>query len=100
MNLAKFIEKMQALPPDKQTEVLEFIEFLASRSATKLTPKESLASRLLTIPSVGLDEDFERVEDGEWTDTEFSTMAMNQAMRGIDEETPLYTVDDLKEGWQ
>ncbi|AFY60249.1 DUF2281 domain-containing protein [Synechococcus sp. PCC 6312] len=72
MNPAQFIEKMQALPPDKQAEVLDFIEFLASRSTAKLTTKESLAARLLTIPNAGLDEDFERVDDSDEVDDVFT----------------------------
>ncbi len=39
-------------------------------------------------------------EHDEWTNAEFSTMAMSQAMRGMEDEPPLYTVDDLKENWQ
>lgn len=77
MNPAQFIEKMQALPPDKQAEVLDFIEFLASRNPT--------------ANDLNVDE---------WTNAEFSTMAMSQAMRGMEDEPPLYTADDLKEGWQ
>lgn len=79
MNPAQFFEKMQALPPDKQAEVFDFIEFLASRS---------------TAPSD------RQIADDEWTNAEFSQMAMSQAMRGMEEEPPIYTLDDLKERWQ
>jgi len=79
MNPAQFFEKMQALPPDKQAEVLDFIDFLASRS---LTPRDR------------------KIADDEWTTADFSQMAMSQAMRGMEGEPPLYTLDDLKERWQ
>ena len=79
MNQAQFFAKMQALPADKQAEVFDFIDFLASRSTTP---------------------DHQKIADDEWTNSEFSTMAMSQAMRGMEEEPPLYTLDDLKERWQ
>lgn len=79
MNPAQFFKKLQTLPPAKQAEVFDFIDFLASRSTTP--------------------QDQETAEDG-WTNADFSKMAMSQAMRGMEEEPPLYTVDDLKERWQ
>lgn len=79
MNPVQFFEKMQALPPDKQAEVFDFIEFLASRS----TPQEE-----------------QKGATDEWTNANFSQMAMSQAMRGMEEEAPLYGLDDLKERWQ
>ncbi len=79
MNPAQFLEKVQALPPDKQSEVFDFIEFLTSRS----TPLS----------------DHKSVEE-DWTNAEFSKMSMIQAMRGMEEEPVLYTLDDLKEHWQ
>ncbi len=72
MNQAQFFEKIQALPPDKQVEVFDFIEFLAARSRTQLEEKESLADRLLTMPDVGLDEDFARVDESEQVGDVFS----------------------------
>lgn len=79
MNPAQFFEKMQALPPNRQAEVFDSIEFLVSRS---ITP------------------DNRQIADDEWTNAEFSQMAMSGAMRGMEEEPPLYTLDDLKERWQ
>lgn len=79
MNSAQFFEKMQALPPDRQAEVFDFIEFLVSRS---ITP------------------DNRQIADDEWTNAEFSQMAMSGAMRGMEEEPPIYTLDDIKERWQ
>lgn len=79
MNQAQLFEKIQALPADKQTEVFDFIDFLASRSTTA---------------------GHQKIADDEWTDAEFSKMSMSQAMRGMEEEPPLYTLDDLTERWQ
>jgi hypothetical protein len=36
----------------------------------------------------------------EWTDAEFGEMAMSQALRGMEDEPPLYTQADLKERWR
>lgn len=79
MNSAQFFEKMQALPLDRQAEVFDFIEFLASRSITL---------------------DNRQIADDDWTNAEFSQMAMSQAMRGMEEEPSIYTLEDLKERWQ
>ncbi len=78
MNPVQLFEKIQALPLDKQAEVFDFIEFLASRSPK---PKG------------------QETAEADWTPAEFSQMAMSQAMRGMEEEPPLYTLDDLKERW-
>lgn len=78
MNPAQFFEKIQALSPAKQAEVLDFIEFLASRSTTS--------------------HEQQTAED-DWTNADFREMAMSQAMRGMEEEPSLYTLDDLKERW-
>lgn len=72
MNPAQFIEKIQALPPDKQVEVLDFIEFLASRSSTQLKTKQCLAEWLMAMPDVGLDEDFMRVDESARGDDVFN----------------------------
>ncbi|MGG6265228.1 DUF2281 domain-containing protein [Leptolyngbya sp. AN03gr2] len=79
MNQTQLLEKFQALPPDKQEEVLDFIDFLASRSPSSRKPK---------------------ISDDEWTTAEFSQMAMSQAMRGMEDEPLLYSLDDLRERWQ
>ena len=65
MNQAQFFEKIQALPADKQVEVFDFIEFLASRSPTKSLTKECLADRLMMMPDCGLDEDFARMDESD-----------------------------------
>ena len=79
MNHAQLSEKIQALPPDKQAEIFDFVDFLVSRHTVAKQQK---------------------IADGEWTRAEFSQMAMSQAMRGMEEEPHLYTLDDLKERWQ
>jgi hypothetical protein len=66
--------KLQTLPPSLQQVALEFIEFLAAKTARR----EALD------------------EDAEWSDS-----ALTQAMRGLeDEDSPAYTEADLKERWR
>lgn len=79
MNHAKLIEKIQSLPIEKQAEVFDFVDFLASRSQGALQPPLVMS---------------------EWTNAEFAEMAMKQALRGMEDEPVLYTMDDLKERWQ
>jgi hypothetical protein len=79
MGYAELIEKLQTLPAEKQAEVFDFVEFLATRSGK--AKGEPLAH-------------------DEWSDAEFAEFAMGQAMRDIKDEPVLYTRDDLKECWQ
>jgi len=66
--------RLQTLPPSLQQAALEFIEFLAARSAQR----EALN------------------EDAEW-----SNFSLAQAMAGLeDEDSYAYTEADLKEQWQ
>ncbi len=62
--------KMQSLPVAAQNEVLHFVEFLSQ----KYEQQES--------------------EDKQWS--EFS---LDQAMKGLEDETP-YNEDDLQEKWR
>ena len=79
MGYAELIEKLQDLPAEKQAEVFDFVEFLATRfGKAKSKP-------------------FTR---DEWSDAEFAEFAMGQALRGMEDEPVLYTRDDLKECWQ
>ena len=79
MGYAELIEKLQDLPAEKQAEVFDFVEFLAVRfGKAKGTP----------------------FAPGEWSDAEFSEFAIDQALRGMEDEPVLYTRDDLKEQWQ
>lgn len=78
MGYAELIERLQALPQEKQAEVFDFVEFLAARSrSTDQQPAHS-----------------------EWTDAEFSDMAMAQALRGMEDDPVGYTAADLRERWQ
>jgi hypothetical protein len=70
MNQIQMIEKIQALPLDKQIEVKDFVDFLSARTA-----------------------------HAEWTNATFADMSMVQALRGMEDEPQLYTIDDLKEDW-
>ena len=79
MGYAELIERLQALPQDKQIEVFDFVEFLSARCG-------SAGETVLA--------------HGDWTDTEFSRMAMAQALRGIEDDPVSYTRDDLREKWQ
>jgi hypothetical protein len=77
MGYAELIERLQALPRDKQAEVFDFVEFLSARSG-----KEQAHAR------------------GEWSDTEFADLAMAQALRGLEDDPVAYTLADLRERWQ
>ncbi|MFH1871915.1 MAG: DUF2281 domain-containing protein [Pseudomonadota bacterium] len=79
MGYAELIERLQALPQDKQTEVFDFVEFLSARFGSA---GEALLGH------------------GDWTDAEFSRMAMAQALRGIEDDPVAYTRNDLREQWQ
>ena len=79
MSYAELINKLESLPREKQAEVFDFVEFLAARCGT--ATGEPLAH-------------------AKWTDTEFSQMAMQQALRGMEEEAVTYTRADLREQWQ
>ena len=79
MGYAELIERLQALPQEKQAEVFDFVEFLTARCV--------LANGKPLAPD-------------EWTAAEFSAMAMQQALRGMEDEPVAYTRDDLRERWQ
>jgi len=79
MGYAELIERLQALPQDKQAEVFDFIEFLSARSGV------SGAAHLAR---------------GDWADADFAKMAMAQALRGIEDDPVAYTFSDLRERWQ
>lgn len=79
MGYAELIERLQALPQDKQIEVFDFVEFLSVRCGSA---GEAFLAR------------------GDWTDAEFSRMAMTQALRGIEDDPVTYSRSDLREQWQ
>lgn len=79
MGYAELIERLQALPQDKQAEVFDFVEFLSRRSGLGETASHAHA---------------------DWTDAEFKNMAMGQALRDIEDDPVAYTDADLRERWQ
>jgi hypothetical protein len=79
MGYAELINRLESLPREKQAEVFDFVEFLASRSSTT-TDK----------PHTHTD----------WTDAEFSELSMHQSLRGMEDECVTYTRADLREQWQ
>ena len=76
MNYHQLIDTIASLPQEKQNEVFDFVSYLAERFASK---KNSVT---------------------EWRDGEFNQFSMEQAMRGMEEEEPLYNEADMKERWQ
>ena len=78
MNVAEVIyEKINSLPDDKQQEVFDFIDFIASRYNKKQI-----------IPA-----------NAELTDDIFVNFSMRHALRGIEDDPVTYTSEDLKERW-
>ena len=75
MGYAELIQqRLQTLPQDKQAEVYDFVEFIATRNQ-KTTPAD-------------------------WTNEEFSRLSMAQALRGLENDPVDYTLTDVKERWQ
>jgi hypothetical protein len=79
MGYAELINRLESLPREKQAEVFDFVEFLASRCSTT-------TDKLHTHT--------------DWTDAEFSELSMRQALRGMEDESVNYTLADLREQWQ
>lgn len=44
--------------------------------------------------------DEQDAEQADWSDQQFRTLSVEQAMRGLEDEPDLYSEDDLKERWQ
>ncbi len=82
MGYAELIETLRALPPDKQTEVFDFVAFLAAQSRIR-------------VGGVGA-----QAASDDWNDAEFARLALAQAMRGLEEEAVTYSPTDMKERWQ
>jgi hypothetical protein len=72
-SFVELIEKLQALPTEKQAEVFDFVEFLSAR--------------------------FSGASAGTGTDSEFSDFSLSQALRGMETDPVTYTADDLSEKW-
>ncbi|MBK1724529.1 DUF2281 domain-containing protein [Thiocystis violacea] len=77
MSYAELIDKLKTLPDEKRTEVFDFVDYLAARFASHGAPAVD-----------------------QWTDREFSGMAMQQALRGMDDDPVIYGDADLRERWQ
>lgn len=75
MGYAELIQqRLQTLPLEKQAEVYDFVEFIATRKSAH--------------------------DSAEWTDEEFAQLAVAQAMRGIEDDPVTYTASDIMERWQ
>ena len=80
MGYAELIhQRLQTLPQEKQAEVYDFVEFIA----TRVHVTEAAAERHV-----------------EWTDQEFSRLSLTHAMRGLENDPVDYQLTDLKERWQ
>lgn len=77
MGYAELIKTVQSLPKEKQSEVFDFVIFLAARCGVATESAHE-----------------------EWTDSEFAEFSMRQAVRGMEDDPVRYTLDDLKERWQ
>ncbi|MBF0309736.1 MAG: DUF2281 domain-containing protein [Magnetococcales bacterium] len=78
MIISELIKKVESLPEVKQAEVFDFVEFLLER----LEPEER------------------QLSPGEdWNDVDFSELSMVQALRGMEDDPVVYTLDDLRERW-
>ena len=75
MGYAELIQqRLKTLPLEKQAEVYDFVEFIATRNQ-KATPVD-------------------------WTTEEFSRLSMVQALRGLESDPVDYALTDVKERWQ
>ena len=81
MNSVTLVEKIKALPHDKQVEVLDFVDYLVSRFSRH---NEAEANETEIAP---------------WSEQDFSVLSASQALRGMESEPDLYTHTDLKEHW-
>lgn len=80
MGYAELIHlRLQTLPPEKQAEIYDFVEFIAARSSAVRANTEMR---------------------GDWTEAEFSRLSLAQAMRGLEDDPVTYSLDDLQERWQ
>ena len=61
------LEKMQTLPPDKQQEILDFVEFLQHKSGAK-QPRRSLKGLWADLGVDITEEDIAEVRKEMWKD--------------------------------
>lgn len=79
MGYAELIHlRLQTLPPEKQEEIYDFVEFIAARSSAVVTQAETRS---------------------DWTAAEFSQLSLAQAMRGLEDDPVTYSLHDIKERW-
>jgi hypothetical protein len=76
MGCTDLIRKLASLPADRRAEVLDFVELLSQRA------QQGAATH------------------ADWEDAEFRRLAIEQALRGLEDETVACGRDDLKERWQ
>jgi len=79
MGHIELIEKLRALPDDQQSQVLDLIERLSGQP--------------VSARDAGPDQ-------GEWTESGFAAFSLSQALRDMEDDPVVYTVDDLRERWQ
>lgn len=73
MGYAELIEKLKALPAEKQAEVFDFVEFLAARCG-----KGEAA--------------------GPWAERDFADLSLAQALRGLEDDPVTYTATGWRRG--
>lgn len=99
----RIAEESRLLPVQAQREVLDFVQFLLHKKQKQSSPPESL-SRLaedsLATARDSAEDDVWNDVPAVWTDAEFKDMSLHQALRGMEDESPLYCLDDLKERWR
>ncbi len=77
MRLEELIATLSRLPSFCQQEVLDFVAFLEQRYEE--TPDKAHA---------------------DWSEHQVQAMSIEQAMRGLKDESDLYSEDDLQERWR
>lgn len=77
MGITQWLAAIRALPPERQSEVFDFVQFLAERYGNGQPPAET-----------------------DWTDAEFSELAIANALRGIEDDDVSYSLDDVKHSWR
>lgn len=71
MGYAELIaQKLALLPPEKQAEVFDFVEFIAARSSA------------------------------DWTESHFHAMSLSQALREQTDDPVSYSASDCREVWR
>jgi hypothetical protein len=61
-----FLEKLHQLPPDKQREVLDFVEFLQKKTAAQVVPRRSVEGLWADLGSHITEEDIAEARAEMW----------------------------------